>query len=514
MIKHSLLTRLFASLFFILFISTGISLYFADKGVRKIVEEKQIQLFREKLDTLVKMLEASSKRLELTTHPDAYREDFQQAALSMIRAGYYTHDTLSLQSYPLIINSDKKTILSPSLEDKEALQDADDLIRESLHYTGSGEHKTLESDEILGVFVPFIPWGWQIGYIVPVKVMYDAPNRLRSILLWTLFIGTLAAISVIFFTVYRLVKPLRDLRQAADALAEGDYSRPFNNVVNKKDEIGSLARSFERMRIVIEERMAELKGKNIVLREEIQARKEATAARLSQELDYQEIFNATSEAIIIFNADDYEILHVNNAVLELFGHTLKSVVGRKIDLLLQEEGTNKIEQLNWNIKKAVEGGHPVFEWSVKKQGGTDLWAEISLRSSTIGGKRCVLAVFRDVTERKTAEREKSRMEEQLRHTQKMEAVGTLAGGIAHDFNNILTPLIGFSEILAMQLEPDSEQQREAKAIYSASLRARDLVKQILTISRKEDMMLVPVIVQKEVAEAYSLVGIYQSRPPR
>lgn len=503
--RNSILVRLLAALSFILIISTGVSLYCADKNVRQIVEEKQVQLFAEKIDTIVKMLEARSKRLELTSQPDAYREDFQQAALSMIRATYYTKDTLSLQSYPLIIDSDRKTILHPFLDNKEDLRSGEALIRDSLQKNNGGEHIVIENPEVMGVFSPFKPWGWQIGYLVPVKVMYDASNRLRSILFWTWFIGTLSALSVISFTVYRIVKPLSDLRKATDALASGDYSRPFNNVFNTKDEVGSLALSLDRMRIVIQERIAELKGTNIILQEEIQAREKADAARLSQEHDYQEIFNATSEAIVIFDTDDRLIVHANNTMLRMFGYTRRQLVGQEIGMIFRDYGQNRTDLLIHNIEKAIAGDHLVFEWRIKKQDSAYLWTEISLRSATIGEKRCVLAVFRDVSERKLAEREKSRMEEQLRHVQQMEAIGTLAGGIAHDFNNLLTPLIGYAELLIMQLEPESEQQREAKAIHSAGLRARDLVKQILTISRKGDMTLRPVMVQEEVAEAYSLV---------
>ena len=178
---------------------------------------------------------------------------------------------------------------------------------------------------------------------------------------------------------------------------------------------------------------------------------------------------------------------------------------RKVGRILRDDRENRIDQLNQNIEKAINGEHLVLEWRITKQDGAYLWTEISLRSSIIGGKRCVLAVFRDVSERKLAEREKLRMEEQLRQVQQMEVIGTLAGGIAHDFNNILTPLIGYAEMLILQLDQESEQQREVKAIHAAGLRARDLVKQILTISRKGEMTLKPVMVQEEVKEAYSLI---------
>ncbi len=504
--RNSIITKLLVVLSLILIGTTAVSLYFADKNVRNIVEDTQVQLLKERVDTLLRMLAEQSKKLAMTAHPEAYLEDFQRTALNMIRTSYYTNDSVVSRSYPLIITKDRKTILLPQMENGQDLHNAETLIRDSLQYGSGAPHIVIKNRDTMGVFVCFAPWAWQLGYIVPVKVMYDASNRLQSILIWTLLFGTGAALLAISFAVYRLVKPLRNLRKAADALALENYSLPFSKDFVNKDEIGSLARSLERMRLVIEERIAELKGTNIALQKEIQAREMADAARLSQELDYQEIFNATSEAIIIFDTEEREILHVNDTMLELFDYTLDQVVGGKVDLVLQDSEAVAINQFNRNLERAIAGERQVFEWSIKKQNGSDmLWTEVSLRSSTLGGRQCVLAVFRDVSERKSAERAKMKMEEQLRHMQQMESVGTLAGGIAHDFNNILTPLLGYAEILIMHLEQGSEQQKEAKAIYAAGLRARDLVKQILTISRKGELTLRSLFVQDEITEAYNLI---------
>jgi len=503
--RNSILTRLIVSLSFILLTAFGGSLYFADKSVREIVEQNQRHLFKEKIDSLVRMLENRAIRLEKTAQPEAYREDFQKAALQIISGTYFSKDNLLLQSYPIIVDGDSKIILHPFIENKESFHKAETFLNSASRLTSEGGYTIIQGKDIWGIFLPFPTWQWQVGYIVKNEEMYKESNRLYSVIFWIMLIGTCTALTLIFFIVYRIIKPLRDLRQVADSLASGDYSRSFSNVFNKNDEVGSLSGSLERMRTVIQERIAELKGINVTLLEEVEARKEADAARLRREEDYQEIFNATSEAIIIFDAENSTILHVNDTMLDMFGYAKEEVVGREIDIVLSEDSVPITGQLRQNLEKTIHGEHCVFEWRISRQDEVNLWVEISLRSSTIGGKHCILAVLRDVGERKLAERDRAKMEEQLRHVQKMEAIGTLAGGIAHDFNNILTPLVGYSEMLMMQLEQESEQQKSAKAIYSASLRARDLVQHILAISRKGDMTLRPVVVQKEVEEAHSLV---------
>ena len=92
----------------------------------------------------------------------------------------------------------------------------------------------------------------------------------------------------------------------------------------------------------------------------------------------------------------------------------------------------------------------------------------------------------ELTERRQAEREKAKLESQLRQAHKMEAIGTLAGGIAHDFNNILTPIIMFSEIAQRELAEDSPIRPYLDQVLKSSKRASDLVKQILTISRQTE----------------------------
>jgi PAS domain S-box-containing protein len=122
----------------------------------------------------------------------------------------------------------------------------------------------------------------------------------------------------------------------------------------------------------------------------------------------------------------------------------------------------------------------------------------------------IAGVSVDITERKAAEVEHERLEQQLRQAQKLEAIGTLAGGIAHDFNNILSAILGYGELAQKGAAEGSAQRRHIDATLAAAQRAKSLVERILAFSRSGMGERVPVHVQSVVAEA--LDGIAATLP--
>ena len=144
---------------------------------------------------------------------------------------------------------------------------------------------------------------------------------------------------------------------------------------------------------------------------------------------------------------------------------------------------------DWPLSRALEGeivrGEEFWSPDPLDPERQQWWrvnaAPIRDREGTI---RSAVVTSEDITRHRTTEEALRQSQEQLRHAQKMEAVGRLAGGMAHDFNNLLTAILGYGEFLLEQMEPDSRSREDVTEIVDAAVRGRSLTHQLLAFSRK------------------------------
>ncbi|MFP4680866.1 MAG: ABC transporter substrate binding protein [Chitinispirillaceae bacterium] len=230
-------------------------------------------------------------------------------------------------------------------------------------------------------------------------------------------------------------------------------------------------------------------------------RRMESALRIS-ERNYREIFNAVSEAIVLHDMRG-RILDCNDSALDMYGFTRDQMGRATISDLIGEDWPT-VDDDTRRLEKAVKEGPEIFERLDRRTDGKKFWVEVAIRSSQIGGKGRILAVVRDISERKRIEQELHRNEQQLHQAQKLEAVGKLAGGIAHDFNNQLTGIMGFANLLSMEVE-DPEQKSRVNDIMAICQNAAELVKGLLTFARKGLITAAPTDVHEVINSATNLL---------
>ena len=142
----------------------------------------------------------------------------------------------------------------------------------------------------------------------------------------------------------------------------------------------------------------------------------------------------------------------------------------------------------------------------RRRDGSTFPAEVAASQARAGDRVLDTMFVRDISERKQAQEQREQLEAQLRQASKMEAMGTMAGGIAHDFNNLLAPILGYVELLLADAPPQSAQREDLEQVHRAALRAKDVVRQILSYSRKAAPAFATVDLAPLVREALSLLG--------
>ena len=198
--------------------------------------------------------------------------------------------------------------------------------------------------------------------------------------------------------------------------------------------------------------------------------------RKNAEETFRKAFDANPEPITIASISEGRYIDVNESFLQVTGYSREEVIGKtSTDLKFWEHPEDRARFIGTLREK---GSVRELEITFRTKSGEIRMGMDSAEVIEVAGEECLIAIFRDVTEQKTLER-------QMRQTQKMEAVGQLTGGIAHDFNNLLGVIIGYSEILENRLPPDSPMQKECLQIKKAGQSAASLTRQLLAFSRQQ-----------------------------
>ena len=207
---------------------------------------------------------------------------------------------------------------------------------------------------------------------------------------------------------------------------------------------------------------------------------------------YAKAFRNSADVIGIARLSDGIYIEVSEVFFRIFGFSRDEVINKRSaatdepdpaeGFILWHSSEARTELFNRFHKQGFVKSLEVV-WCTKI--GEQRIGLYSAEVINIGGERCIIYVWHDITEQKLAETHRMELEERLRHAQKMESIGLLAGGVAHDFNNLLTPILGYSEILLAGVEAGDHRLKALQQIREASERAASLTQQLLAFSRKQ-----------------------------
>ena len=324
-------------------------------------------------------------------------------------------------------------------------------------------------------YFPF--WNWTIVSLIT-EADYMAPIILaKNIIYW----GTLGVLIVVSLTVFLAFTmfiniPLKRVIGATEEIADGKFQK-IN--IRRKDEIGQLVHSFNSMIDTLAKKDADVK-------------KLLTALKTS-EYRFRTLFENTPIGIGVTGFSG-KMIECNDAMLQLLGSTKSKTepMNLKDMYFSPDEGEILIKEVQ--KKGAVHN----IETKMKRSDGKIYHARLNISQIQLGEKNVLLFIAEDITSQK-------HLEIQLQQAYKMESIGTLAGGIAHDFNNILGIIVGHTEIAIDDVPEWNPVRQHLEEIKTSSLRARDVIRQLLSFARKTKLEKKPTNIIPIIKESLKLL---------
>jgi two-component system cell cycle sensor histidine kinase/response regulator CckA len=222
---------------------------------------------------------------------------------------------------------------------------------------------------------------------------------------------------------------------------------------------------------------------------------------------FASIVNGLNDAVVI--ADNGFLWFANPRFYEITGFTEEEVFMKRVHEIYFPSGSPESiaeeKRIRSFYEKRLSGVSETYETHIIRKNGERRWIETKASpiKDSHGNIISSVGIISDITERK-------HLEEQLRWSQKMEAVGRLAGGIAHDFNNLLTVIQGYASDIQNQLQTNPELFKKAGVIVEAGEAAGALTQQLLSISRKQVIQMAPVslndVVERSIRVIQGLMG--------
>jgi PAS domain S-box-containing protein len=343
--------------------------------------------------------------------------------------------------------------------------------------------------------------------------LYEVLSQHVTIAVSVLLVATLFAVMLSAYLQRLVSDPFLKLTQIAhEVIQKKDYSVRASK--RGQDEAGQLIDAFNVMLTQIQERDKALRTANDELEKRVQERTKIMQQELVERMRTEEqlwesqrtlstlMSNLPGAAYRCRNDKARTIEFISQGCIELTGFQPNDLIqnGRSsfAQLIHPDEQQTVLEEVEIALKRKCPF-QLVYRILTANQKEKWVWEQGMGVFSPEGDLVAIEGFVTDITERRNAEEERKRVEEQLRQVQKMEAVGRLAGGVAHDFNNILTVITGYCDLLLRRTVESDPLHKNVDEISKAADRASSLTRQLLAFSRKQ-------VLQPKVLELSDVVS--------
>ncbi|HON18556.1 MAG TPA: PAS domain S-box protein [Salinivirgaceae bacterium] len=200
---------------------------------------------------------------------------------------------------------------------------------------------------------------------------------------------------------------------------------------------------------------------------------------LQSEREFREIFNSTLEAILIYDIETGKIVDCNIQTSALYGYSKEELIGQPFGVLSAHNEQYNIDEASKWAERAINVGPQTYSWLAKKKSGETFWVEISLKKSTIGGKVRLMAVVRDISERKQFEQYLIDAKEKAEESDHLKSAFLM--NLSHEIRTPLNAILGFSELLKSNIL--NEKKRDyVEIIHSSGKRLLSIINDTLEIA--------------------------------
>lgn len=320
---------------------------------------------------------------------------------------------------------------------------------------------------------------------------------LRLFIIGSLICLALTSIAIIWFVRAIVTHPIGRLKESVNQVAQGNLAPSIR--LPRRDELGILSDSFEKMRTAIREQIDKLATFNRNLEKTVSDRtrelhdhmqrleaeigeRRQVEAELRESKDLFSSFMDNLPAMAFMKNRKGVYLFLNNAYKTFLSADPEMRLGKTDEELWPATVAEKIRK---NDQWVMETGRVLMTTEIVSHEGREYHHFVTKfpvykdkDGPVLGG------IALDLTERVKAENEKIELMGQLQRAQKMEAIGTLAGGVAHDLNNILSGIISYPELLLMELPPESPLRKPIQTIQKSGEKAAAIVQDLLTLARR------------------------------